>query len=261
MARRIGVAGHRFFLEGAIPESGLLPLSATDLHHLRDVLRLGVDDTIVVVGDDGSAALVGLTFVAADGATADIVERLPASRIPRVVLVQGLAKGEKMELVIRQATELGVERIVPLSTSRSVVRLDPGKAVARATRWRRIAAEAAKQSQRTSVPQIADLTDVPGLGHVLGDVDCMLVAWEDADGAPGIGETLAAAELTADASVAIVIGPEGGLSAEEVATLVAAGARVVSLGPTVLRTETAGVVAAALVLYERGGLGKDSTVA
>lgn len=249
------MSAHRFFLEGSIPDGGLLPLSATDLHHLRDVLRLAAGDTIVAVGDDGSAAVVRLTFVAADGATAEIVERLPAPVVPRVVLVQGLAKGEKMELVIRQATELGIERIVPLSTSCSVVRLGPEKAAGRATRWRRIAAEAAKQSQRTSVPDIADLTDVLGLAEALGDVACTLVAWEDADGAPGIGEALAGAAPAFRDAVAIVVGPEGGLSAEEVAILVSTGARVVSLGPTVLRTETAGVVAAALVLYERGGLG------
>jgi len=120
-----------------------------------------------------------------------------------------------------------------------------------------VAAEAAKQSQRTSVPEVSELTDILGLAHALADVACTLVAWEDADGAPGIGETLADVGLSPDVSVAIVVGPEGGFSAEEVATLVAAGARVVSLGPTVLRTETAGVVAAALVLYERGGLGRD----
>ncbi len=249
------MSGHRFFLDGPIPDGGLLPLSATDLHHLRDVLRLEVNDTIVAVGDDGSAAVVRLTFVAPDGVTGEIVEQLVSADVPRVVLVQGLAKGEKMELVIRQATELGIERIVPLLTSRSVVRLDPVKAAGRATRWRRIAAEAAKQSQRTSVPDVAELTDVVGLKDALGDVACTLVAWEDADGAPGIGEVLADAAVAPGDAVAIVVGPEGGFSAEEVAILTTAGARVVSLGPTVLRTETAGVVAAALVLYERGGLG------
>jgi 16S rRNA (uracil1498-N3)-methyltransferase len=251
------VAGHRFFLKGAIPESGALPLSESDLHHLRDVLRLDVGDTIVAVGDDGSSAVVRLTAVTPASAAATVIERLPASVVPRVVLVQGLAKGEKMDTVIRQATELGIERIVPLSTSRSVVRLDPAKAAVRAARWRRVAAEAAKQSQRTSVPEIAELTDILGLKAALAGVACTLVAWEDADGAGGIGETLADAGIAPDAPVAIVVGPEGGFSAEEVATLVAAGAKVVSLGPTVLRTETAGVVAAALVLYERGGLGRD----
>jgi len=250
------VAGHRFFLEGPLPESGSLPLSTADLHHLRDVLRLGLDDSIAAVGDDGSAAIMRLTSVAGESVSAEIVERLPESVVPRVVLVQGLAKGEKMELVIRQATELGIERIVPLSTSRSVVRLDPEKAAGRAERWRRIAAEAAKQSQRTSVPTIANVTGILGLADALDDVSCTLVAWEDADGAAGIGETLAAADLAPRDAVAIVVGPEGGLSSEEVATLVAAGAKVVSLGSTVLRTETAGVVAAALVLYERGGLGR-----
>lgn len=248
------MSAHRFFLTGPLGPEGLA-LSAEDVHHLRDVLRLAPGDEIIAVGLDGAAALIRLTAVGAEGVRGEIRESVEAPRVPRVWLAQGLAKGEKMDLVVRMATELGCERIVPLMTSRSVVRLDPGKAASRVERWQRIAAGAAKQAQLTRVPEVTALADVAGLMGALASTALVLVAWEDAAGAPGIATAIADATLSSDAAVAIVVGPEGGFSAEEVAVLVGQGAQVVSLGDTVLRTETAGVVATALALAARGGLG------
>ncbi|MHB1340435.1 MAG: RsmE family RNA methyltransferase [Coriobacteriia bacterium] len=246
----------RFFLSGALaPEIGPLPLSEADRHHLRDVLRLEVDEEIVAVTPAGEAYRVRLTQIGPDAIEGEVVGLIDAPDVPRVWLVQGLAKGEKMDLVVRMATEIGVERIVPLATSRSVVRLDAGRAEARVERWQRIVAGAAKQAQLTRIPEVAPLTDVARLSSDLTGTTLTLIAWEDAAGAPGIASALAQASPAADAPVAIIVGPEGGFSAEEVALLVGQGARVVSLGDTVLRTETAGVVAAALTLAARGGLG------
>lgn len=246
---------HRFFLTGPFAAGEPLPLEPSDLHHLRDVLRLAAGAQVAVVEPAGRAFVVQLTAVVADGVRAAFLRPLPAPDVPRVVLVQGLAKGEKMDLVIRQATELGVERIVPLATARSVVRLDERKAAERGLRWQRIAAEAAKQSQQVRVPLISALVDVPGVPAALAECACALVAWEEAAGAPSIAEAIGAASLAASDAVAVIVGPEGGFTSGEVALLAAAGARTVSLGPTVLRTETAGVVAAALALGARGGLG------
>lgn len=249
------MSAHRFFLVGPVLAEGALALSADDLHHLRDVLRLAPGDEIVAVAPDGAAARVRLTSVSAEGASGVVLEAVEAPRVPRVWLAQGLAKGEKMDLVVRMATELGCERIVPLMTSRSVVRLDAAKAAARVQRWQRIAEGAAKQSQLTRVPEVAPLANVGGLMDALAGAALVLVAWEDAAGAPGVSAAIAEAALPVDAAVAAVVGPEGGFSAEEVALLVDQGAQVVSLGDTVLRTETAGVVASALALAARGGLG------
>lgn len=249
------MGAHRFFLEAPLSPEGVLQLSAADLHHLRDVLRLAVGDEIVAVGPDGDASLVRLTMVSAEEVRGVVREPVEAPRVPRVWLVQGLAKGEKMDLVVRMTTELGCERIVPLMTSRSVVRLDAGKASARIERWQRIAAGAAKQAQLARVPEVAPLADIAGVMGALAGADLVLVAWEDASGAPGTAAAIADAGLSAEAAVAIIIGPEGGFSAEEIAHLRSEGAQVVSLGDTVLRTETAGVVATALVLAARGGLG------
>lgn len=246
------MALHRFFAEGPVPHLGLLPLDAPALHHLRDVLRLVANDQIVVVGE-GVPYRVRLTAVG-ETAEGERLEQLPAHDLPRVTLVQGLAKGEKMDDVVRQATEIGVSRVIPFAAERSVVKLDAAKAAARVERWRRIAAEAAQQSQRADIPEVAGLAHPADLPSALAG-SVVLVCWEDAAGAPGIGQALTRLAPSEDTDVAIVVGPEGGLTSAEVRGFVDAGALVVTLGETVLRTETAGVVAAALAIHARGGLG------
>ena len=149
---------------------------------------------------------------------------------------------------------IGVARIVPVMCSRSVVKLDAEKAAERAERWRRVALAAAKQSKRADVPHVDDPLGFADVPAALAGHDLVLVAWEEASGR-GIREAIAAASLPADSRVAIVVGPEGGLAAEEVAVLERIGAVTCTLGPTILRAETAAVVAAALVIHELGGLG------
>ncbi len=235
-----------------MPDAGEIPLGPSALHHLRDVLRLAAGEEIIVVAG-GVASRVRLTEVG-DSVTGARIEDLPAQSLPRVTLVQGLAKGEKMDDVVRQVTELGVSRVVPFAAERSVVKLDAAKASARAERWRRIAAEAAQQSQRVDVPEIHDLVHGVRLADVLAG-SVVLVCYEDATEVEGIGEALVRLAPSPEQDVAVVVGPEGGLTTQEVASLVTAGAVTVTLGSTVLRTETAGVVAAALAMYARGGLG------
>lgn len=252
------MALHRFFAEevaetdGRSAPAGAVPLSPADIHHLRDVLRLTPGDEIIVVSG-GVASLVRLTDVG-DEVFGERISEVPAPRLPRVTLVQGLAKGEKMDDIVRQVTEIGARRIIPFAAERSVVKLDAKKAAARVERWRRVAAGAAKQSQRVDVPTVCSLAEVAELPALLTG-STLLVCWEDATDAPGIGAALKSAIRDDDRDVAVVVGPEGGLTADEVAQLVDAGAMTVSLGATVLRTETAGVVATALAVFSLGGLG------
>lgn len=254
------MALHRFFAAGHMPAAAdaaddgsvTLPLAPADVHHLRDVLRLGPGDEIVLAGD-GRAERVLLTEVSSQvhGMCSGVVT---AAWLPRVTLVQGLAKGDKMDDIVRQTTELGVSRVIPFVAERSVVRLDSDKAAARAERWRRVAEEAAKQSQRVGVPLISPIVRLASLPSLLVG-SAVLVCWEEAGGAAGVGAALAALAPSDDQDVAVVVGPEGGLTGYEAHSLQATGGALVSLGGTILRTETAGVVATALALYERGGLG------
>lgn len=233
-----------------------LPLDAGDVHHAVRVLRLKAGDEVDVAGPGRRIMRVSLTSVTPDALSGTVLGPVPAPFEPRVTLVQGLAKSDKLDLVVEKAVELGVERVVPVAFERSVVRLDAARARARAERLRRVAVAAAKQSGRSFVPSVDEPVDASGLGDALAGSDIVLLAWEEAAGsAPGVGEALASASATPESSVAIVVGPEGGLTAAEAGRLLGEGALTVSLGDTVLRTETAGILSVALCVYELGGLG------
>jgi 16S rRNA (uracil1498-N3)-methyltransferase len=251
---------HRFFIQGELPGEGdravELAMDEADRHHLMRVLRLGSGDRIVVAGVDGREAEATLAEVSAERVMADLGPAIERPRAPCVVLAAGIARRERMEFTIQKATELGVAEIWPLASARCVVRLDEDRAGRRGERWRRIAEEAAKQSQRADVPLVRDAMTLDALLAEAGRFDVVLVPWEEAAAtAAGIGEALDAEDAASDMAVLVVVGPEGGFEPSEVDALQAAGARVVSLGQTVLRTETAAVVAVALTAYELGALG------
>jgi 16S rRNA (uracil1498-N3)-methyltransferase len=257
---------HRFFIEGPLPDAPAsdwpLPLGRSDAHHLAVVLRMKPGDRVVLADTSRRQAEAVLRSVGPDGVTADVEAPVAAAAGPRVGLAQGLAKRERMETVVEKATELGAVEIVPVRFARSVVKLDAERAGGRTDRWRRIALAAAKQSQRTEGPVVREPVGVAGLIEIASAYDVVLVPWEETvggaggTGAPGIPEALAAAGAGPETSVLVVIGPEGGLEAHEVDRLVRdAGAVVCGMGETVLRTETAAIVALALAIHALGGLG------
>lgn len=255
---------HRFFTTAALPATAMtswvIPLSHQDMRHLLVVLRLESGDRVMLADPSGHVAEAVIRDVSAARVTADIAAPSEQAARPRVALAQGLARKERMELAIQKATELGVAEIIPVAFARSIVKLDEGKAEKRTERWRRIAEEAAKQSQRAEIPLVREPVDLAALLDVTALYDVVLVPWEETVGSekpiPGIGEALEMAEATSRSSVLVVVGPEGGLEPGEVSAMVqAAGAIPVGLGDTILRTETAAVVAVALTSYELGGLG------
>ncbi|HIW75241.1 MULTISPECIES: RsmE family RNA methyltransferase [Gordonibacter] len=241
--------------EGA--EAFSLRLSRDDAKHAR-VLRLAVGEHVAVV--DAARDYFECEIVSFDDAEplVRIAQRFGAAETePQVVLVQGLAKGDKMDEVIRHATELGVTTFVPLVCERSIVKLDAKKTAAKTERWRAIAKSAAMQSGRRFVPEVTEPAAIKDASASLADATAVLVCWEEAPGTAYLDEALAGALATADvapdeACVAVVVGPEGGLTHAEVDALMTcnAHAALATLGPSILRTETAGVVAPALVLHE-----------
>lgn len=250
---------HRFFLTAPLPRTDaevVLPLSAEDIRHAVNVLRIRSGEKLEVVEpDEGAAWLVEVTVAAREGVHAQPIERLERVSHPRVTLVQAVAKGEKMDAIVRQAVEVGAERILPVFTARSIVRLDGRKRAERGERWRRIAKSAAEQSHRSHVPDVADPVDLRDVLAELAGFDEVVVLWEEADAAAGLAAATQAWAPGSEPRVAVVVGPEGGLDASEVAALEQAGATTVGLGPTILRTETAAVVGIALVVHLLGGLG------
>lgn len=257
----------RFFLDQqviAAEEAAVFPLrlSADDARHAK-VLRLRPGEHIAVV--DADSDYFECEIVSFDDAIplVSIARHLEAPEEgPLVMLCQGLAKGDKMDEVVRHATEVGVSGFVPLICERSVVKLDAKKAAARTERWRSVAKSAAMQAGRNCVPEVSEPLTVAETAVLLAQATAVLVCWEEAPSscrmADAIHGALEATRTPArDARIAVVVGPEGGLSQREVDQLLAANpyASLVTLGHSVLRTETAGVVAPALALYELGGLG------
>lgn len=249
------MSAHRFFLTAQLPDGDpvAVPLSDADLHHATGVLRLRAGEAIEAVEPEGGVWRLVIERAGPEGLVARREAPVHSARVPDLTLVQGVAKGEKMEAIVRQAVEVGATRIIPVLTERTIVRLDARKAADRAERWRRIAKSAAEQAHRDSVPPVDQ--PAPLDASALVDAhDLVVVLWED-EAHTSLATALAAVAGRESASVAVVVGPEGGLSAGEVAALVEAGAVTAGLGPTILRTETAAVAGLALASHLLGGLG------
>lgn len=256
------MSAHRFFLSGPLAPATegtrvVLPLSPDDAHHLADVLRVREGEVVEVVEVGGQTAWRVRIEAVSPQVEGTLVEQLARVTHPRVTLVQGVAKGEKMDAVVRQAVEVGADEIVPVLMERSVVKLDAAKRAQRGERWRRIARSAAEQAHRDAVPVVHDPATLAEVMPLLAGFDEVVVLWEEARGA-GLESALSSWVAAEHPRVAIVVGPEGGLSAEEVAALEALGATTVTLGPHILRTETAALIALALVTWGLGGLGRHS---
>jgi 16S rRNA (uracil1498-N3)-methyltransferase len=242
---------HRFFVAPTQISAGVVRFTPEQAHQIARVLRMRRGDTVVVFDGTGAEHEAELTRV--DGR--ESVARVAASRATtresglRLVLLQGVPKGEKMDLIVRGATELGVHRIVPVVCERSVP-----TGSGRLSRWRQIAREAAEQCGRAMVPP----TDEPiGLSAFFerhaGRVLCGITLWE-AERARGLKDAL---RLIGDAdSIHLLVGPEGGLVTPEVEAAAGAGFHAASLGRRTLRTETAALVAVGLIQYELGDLAR-----
>lgn len=247
----------RFFVPEHVIQNNIVVITGPDVKHIARVLRLEPGDSVEICTGEGQ----GREFTAAireitnKDVTCEITgEKSSVTEPPvRVILYQGLPKGEKMELVIQKSVELGVSRVVPVICERTVVKLDDKKASERRIRWQRVAAEAAKQSRRTVIPEVA--VPVP-FNQAVQQIDSDMLAvmpWEE-EHIKGISAVLKS-EPGGHRSVAVFIGPEGGFSRIEADLARARGVVPVSLGPRIMRTETAGIVAVAIVLYELGDLG------
>lgn len=237
------MSSHFFVAPERIDEGSVALLDADDTHHLTTVLRARPGARVSVADGTGSmwsGRFDGLHDGMARIALLDRAEHPPAS--PRVTVVHALPKQRKLDDVIQRLTELGVDRIVPVRSARSQVELDERRAAKALTRWRAVALAAAKQSRRARVTEIAEVVD----WTTAFPADAAgIVCWEEST--TGLRNALDAVGDTA--TLTIGIGPEGGLTAEEVA---ACGLPHACLGTTILRTETAALVAVAAVRYHYG---------
>lgn len=240
------MGAHHFFVAGADDASGTITITGPEAHHAARVLRVRAGESITISDGNG---VVFETVIAGvdDDVVCDVHKRREYERPkPMVTLHQALTKGEKMDEVIEKSIEVGVLRIVPFVAQRSIVRWDAGKQRKGVDRWNAIAAAASKQSRS---PWLATVGDVDsGLPEVRNEP--VLVLHEEAD--VRLRDVLPAQPTQ---TLHLVVGPEGSLADDEVSALRAGGATIASLGERILRTETAGMVAASLIAYHYGTLG------
>lgn len=230
---------HRFFCPGPLSAGVSVALPDEAAHHATRVLRLRPDTAIEVFDGEGHACAATLD-TSGTPVMARLTAALPDEPAPRcrITLVQALASGDKMDWVVQKAVELGVADIQPVAARRSVVRLDGARAEKRLAHWRKVAVSACEQCGRNRLPQIHEvrtltqwLAGAPG-GWVL---------------APAAEQPLRTRTLPAGGHITLLVGPEGGWDEDELAAMRARGIEALSLGPRVLRTETAGLAAVAAI--------------
>lgn len=248
------MTNQRIYCPQDMAEGGRYHLGRDHLRYLRKVLRITVGDHLILF--DGAGNEYGSVVRQLDDrdAVVEIVEkesRAVDQASHDVILLQALPKGSKMDLIVQKATELGVARITPFVSERSVPKLSREKGLAKVARWRKIALEATRQSGRPSVPEIGEILSFDEALRSRDGTGATIIFWEE-EKMTSCRELLKDDRLREAKDMAIVIGPEGGFSPEEVARARAKGFESASIGSNILKVDTAAIAALTIIQYERG---------
>ncbi len=245
---------HRFFVSPQAIQENRVALHGTVVHQIRDVLRMRPGDQIVLLDNTGWAHLCELYLVEKDIARARVMEKWELETEPeaKITLYQGLLKGQKFEWVLQKGTELGLHAFVPVLSGRSVVGNLEDVSAVRVERWQRIVIEAAEQAGRARLPRLSEPVLFRHACQTASQGGLAIIPWEG-ERERGLREALQLVPPSKE--IHMLIGPEGGFEDDEIAVAQEFGVMAVSLGPRILRAETAGLVAAAAILYELGDFG------
>jgi 16S rRNA (uracil1498-N3)-methyltransferase len=247
------VKPRRFLIRHPVAPEATVEVTGELFHHMATVLRLKQGTAVVLVDEEGAEYLSSIEIVERER----VVLRVGPVRSPlcpetvRLILYQGLPRGDKMDLIVQKATELGVFRIVPVLCARSVARPEEKRRETKVSRWNKIAEEAARQCERGAPPAVSDIVSYreavsePQAG-------AKLILWEE-ERNRGLKEVLPLLECPRE--ITLLVGPEGGLTAEEASLAKENGFLAAGLGPRILRTETASIAALAVMQFWFGDLG------
>ena len=240
---------YQFFVDDAQVHEHEIVIEGSDVNHIRNVLRMKIDERIRISNMSGKAYFCHITLITEDMVVAEIdSEDDNGTELGnRITLFQGLPKGDKMELIIQKAVELGVYKIVPVSMKNCVVKLDEKKAAKKVERWQAIAESAAKQSKRTIIPLIDKPVPYKLALEKAGKLDVTLVPYENERGMDATRQIMG--QIKKGQSIGIVIGPEGGFAPEEIKLADDNDMHRISLGRRILRTETAGLATLATLVF------------
>lgn len=225
-------------------------ITGSDVNHIKNVLRMKIGEELSVSnGEDGFEYRCAIEAFEEDRIVCKLyfVKESGVELPVKVTLFQGLPKGDKMEMIIQKAVELGVTSIVPVATRRCVVKLDDKKAVSRVARWQAIAEAAAKQSKRDIIPVIGSVTPFRQALEQASHMDLKLIPYELAEGMDQTRKLLSS--LQPGQEIAVFIGPEGGFDEKEIEEAKGRGIEPITLGKRILRTETAGMTVLAWIGY------------
>lgn len=245
----------RFFVSNENISDETLKITGGDVKHIKNVLRKLPGDSLTVCDEDGTIYVAKITGFSEQAVNCDIVEKCAGETEPRVpvILLQGVPKGDKPELIIQKTVELGVSEIWPVVTERTIVRFgNEQDKIKKTERWQKISAEAAKQCGRGIIPEVAKVLDFKEAVEKTKSDEyegfLKLIPYENEK------ENTLKNELRKETpkGIIIFIGPEGGFSQKEVDACIALGFRAVTLGKRILRTETAGLATVAAIRYEMG---------
>jgi 16S rRNA (uracil1498-N3)-methyltransferase len=242
----------RYYIDPAAWSAGTMVLAGEEAHHFLHVLRGKADDTIVVMDGAGRQAVARVVEATRREARLEVLRQrvIPRSAV-EITLIQAVPREQKMDVIIQKATELGVGRIVPVIADQGVVRLKPGEDAKKRERWGKIALSAAKQSGAWWIPEIAPVAGLLEVIATLPRYDVWMTCSLELDSQP-LREVIATARVNDPKRIAFLVGPEGDLTARERAAARNAGARMVSLGRQVLRSETAALYVLSVLQYEFG---------
>ena len=238
---------YTFFVDESARTGDRFRIGGKDHNHICNVLRMQAGDTFLV-SCAGASSLCRLDYIEDGAVIAEIVEEnYQSTELPvRFYLFQGLLKGDKFELIIQKAVELGAAGIIPVEMKHCVMKLDEKKKKSRRERWQAIAESAAKQSKRNVIPEVEDVITYKQAMARAAEMDLFLVPYENERGMAETREALS--RIKAGMSVGILIGPEGGFDNKEIEMARKTGAAVISLGKRILRAETAAVTAVGMCM-------------
>ena len=248
---------YQFFVEEAQISEKEIRIEGSDVNHMKNVLRMKFGEKIRISSDTGRNFYGAVSELTDEFVLVTILEELEENtELPnKIYLFQGLPKSDKMELIIQKAVELGVYEIIPVSMKNCVAKLEEKKVTSKIARWQEIAKSAAKQSKRSLVPKVQMPMSYKLAIEKAKELDLFFVPYENERGMQATRDALS--QIQKGESIGIFIGPEGGFEESEIETIESIGGKSVSLGPRILRTETASLVASSIVLYELSDLGGD----
>ena len=242
---------NRFFVDIDGRDVGTdINITGGDVNHIKNVLRLRIGEHVVVSDGRGRDYTCRIAQIGTDVVICNIedINDNFAELSVEVTLFQGYPKSDKMDLIVQKMVELGVHRIVPVFTARTIVKLDQKKATKKTDRYRTIAESAAKQSGRGIIPEVAEPVSFAKALELAKELDMNIIPYEEAEGMEQARKIISG--IRGHRSLGVFIGPEGGFAREEVEQAQAIGAECITLGHRILRTETAGLAVMSIIMFQ-----------